>query len=161
MSVSASRHNQRRVKTEAGPAFNLLALLRSRGLETPILRSGVGRVIFSTGDAADSVMYLLKGTVKLSVSKLGREAVVAMVRAGDFFGEACLVGPRTRATTATAMSPSAFVMIDRTDMMQLLHAEPALRDRFVEHLLLRNAKAEAALLDHLAPAGSGSLARSC
>jgi CRP/FNR family transcriptional regulator, cyclic AMP receptor protein len=139
------------MKTEDRPAFNLLALLRSRGLSTLILRCDVGRVIFSTSDAADSVMYLLDGTVKLSVSKSGQEAVVATLRTGDFFGEACLAGQRTRATTATAMTQSAFVMIDRTDMMQLLHAEPALRDRFVEHLLLRNVRAEAALLEAATP----------
>ena len=92
----------------ARPGFNLLALLRSAGLEPMILRCDVRQKIFSMGDAANSIMYVLKGTMKLSVvSKSGREAVVAIVRAGDFFGEACLAGQLTRATTATPMSRSA------------------------------------------------------
>jgi CRP-like cAMP-binding protein len=132
------------------PSFNLLALLRSAGLETSILRCDTGRVIFSAGDAADSVMYMLKGTVQLSVvSELGREAVIGRVRAGDFLGEASLAGQQTRATTATAMSQSALVVIDGMNMLRLLHAEPTLRDRFIERVLLKNLRAEADLIAEL------------
>jgi CRP/FNR family cyclic AMP-dependent transcriptional regulator len=145
---------------KARPSFNLVALLSSGGIATTILRCDAGQLIYSAGDAADSIMYVLKGTVKLSVvSKKGREAVVAIVRSGDFFGEACLAGQRKRERTATAMSRSLVVMIDRTNMMQVLRAEPALRDRFIEHMLLRNLRAEADLLDQLVSSCEQRLAR--
>ena len=83
------------------------------------------------------------------MSKLGREAVVAVVGDGGFFGEACLAGQRTRASTATAMAHSVIVVIERIDMVQLLHTQPALCDRFIEHPLLRNVQLEADLLDQL------------
>ena len=106
-------------------------------------------------------MYVLQGTVKLAVrSKLGREAVVTIVRAGDFFGEACLADQRKRERTATAMSRSTVVMIDRTDMVRALRTEPALRDRFIEHMLRRNLRAEADLLDQLVSSCEQRLARS-
>ena len=150
-----------RVKnTEASPTFNLLALLRSSGHQPSILRCEAGRLIFSTGDAADSIMYVLKGTVKLSVvSKSGREAVVAMVRAGDFFGEASLAGQPTRGSAATAMVKSTIVVIARTDIVQLLHTEPALSNRFLEHMLLRNERLEADLVDQLVSPSEQRLAR--
>jgi CRP/FNR family transcriptional regulator, cyclic AMP receptor protein len=145
---------------KARPSFNLVALLSSGGIATTILRCDAGQMIYSAGDAADSIMYVLKGTVKLSVvSKKGREAVVAIVRSGDFFGEACLAGQRKRERTATAMSRSLVAMIDRTNMMQVLRAEPALRDRFIEHMLLRNLRAEADLLDQLVSSCEQRLAR--
>jgi CRP/FNR family transcriptional regulator, cyclic AMP receptor protein len=147
-------------KTEARPAFNLVALVRSTGLQPSIRRCDVGRLIFSAGDAADSIMYVVKGTVKMSVvSKLGREAVVAMVRAGDFFGEACLAGQRTRASTATAMDRSVIVVIERIDMVQLLQTQAALCDRFIEHMLFRNVRLEADLLDQLVSPCEQRLAR--
>jgi CRP/FNR family transcriptional regulator, cyclic AMP receptor protein len=142
------------------PAFNLVTLLSSAGIAAPILRCDAEQMIFSAGDAADSIMYVLKGTVKLSlVPRMGREAVVAIVRAGDFFGEACLADQRKRERTATAMSRSAVVMIDRTDMAQILRTEPALRDRFMEHMLRRNLRAEADLLDQLVSSCEQRLAR--
>ena len=151
---------EERMKIAAQPAFNLLALLRSAGLEPTILRCDVRQTIFSAGDAADSIVYVLKGTVKLSVvSKFGREAVVAIVRAGDFFGEACLAGQLTRATTATPMSRSAVVMIDRTDVVQLLRTEPAFSDRFIDYMLLKNVRAEADLVDQLVSSCEHRLAR--
>jgi CRP/FNR family transcriptional regulator, cyclic AMP receptor protein len=134
----------------ATPAFNLVALLGSAGVVAPILHCDARQTIFSAGDTADSIMYVLQGTVKLSVvSKVGREAVVTIVRAGGFFGEACLAGQPTRERTATAMSRSAVVMIDRTDMVKVLRTEPAFRDRFIEHMLFRNLRAEADLLASL------------
>lgn len=154
-------HNRGRVKKiDANPAFNLVALLRSTGLQPSIRRCDVGQLIFSAGDAAASIMYVVKGTVKLSVvSKLGREAVVALVRDGGFFGEACLAGQRTRASAATAIAQSAIVVIERIDMLQLLHTQPALCDRFIEHLLLRNVQLEADLLDQLVSPCEQRLAR--
>jgi CRP/FNR family transcriptional regulator, cyclic AMP receptor protein len=105
-------------------------------------------------------MYMLEGTVKLAVvSKMGREAVVAIVRAGDFFGEACLTDQRRRERTATAMCRSTIVRIARTDMVQVLRTEPALRDRFIKHMLRRNLRAEADLLDQLVSSCEQRLAR--
>lgn len=154
-------HNRRGVKkTAARPAFNLVALLRSAGLQPSIRRCDAGRLISSAGDGAGSIMYVVKGHVKLSVvSRLGREAVVAMVRAGEFFGEACLAGQRTHASTATAMAQSVVVVIQRIDMVQLLHTQPAICDRFIEHVLLRNVRLQADLVDQLVSPCEQRLAR--
>ena len=137
-----------------------MALMRSTGLQPSIRHCDVGGLVFSAGDAADSIMYVVRGTLKLSVvSPLGREAVLAVIRAGDFFGEACLAGQRTRASTATAMAQSAIMSIERIDMARLLHTQPAVSDRFLEHILLKNARLEADLLDQLVSSCEQRLAR--
>jgi CRP-like cAMP-binding protein len=101
-----------------------------------ILKFPGGEVIFSQRDAADSIMYVQKGCVKKSVvSKVRREAVVAMLGPGDFFGEACLTGQPIQMKNAIAITPCTVLVIDKATMVRQLHTQPALADQFIAHLL--------------------------
>jgi len=132
------------------PAFDIQACLDTSGVATRVVEYGPAETIFSQGDAGDSVMFIRKGGVKLSVrSKVGREAVVAMLGQGDFFGEACLAGQPRRKGSATAIAPSAIHVIGKTDMVRLLHEQQALSDRFISHMLTRYIRIEGDLVDQL------------
>jgi CRP-like cAMP-binding protein len=116
--------------------------------------------IFSQGDAADSVIYIQKGGVKLvAVSQAGREAVVAMLGPGDFCGEGVLAGQIVRTATATALTPTTALVIGKAAMSRMLHAEHALSDRFIAHMLSRNVRIEEDLLDQLFNSNEKRLAR--
>ncbi len=117
-------------------------------------------MIFSQGDAADSVMYVQKGRVWKSVcSKVHREAVVAMLGPGDFFGEGCLTGQSIRVKTALAITPTTVLVIDKTTMARLLHTQHGMADRFIAHLVARNIRIEEDLLDQLVSSCEQRLAR--
>jgi CRP-like cAMP-binding protein len=119
-----------------------------------------GQVAFEQGDPADDVRYLQKGTIKISVlSRLGREAVVAILTAGEFFGEGALAGQSVRLETATAMAPSSVLIIAKQAMVRLLHEEPLFADRFLRHMLERNMRIEADLIDQLFNSSEKRLAR--
>ena len=95
--------------------------------------------IFAQGDSATSVMYIEKGAVRLSVlSHAGKEAVVAVLAAGHFFGEGCLAGQSQRMATATAMEKCTILAVDKRDMVRELHADRAFAERFLTHMLTRN-----------------------
>jgi CRP-like cAMP-binding protein len=116
--------------------------------------------IFSQGDPADSVMYVQKGTVKLTVvNEIGKEAVVAIFAAGDFFGEGGMAGQKIRMGTATAVVPSTVLIIGQDEMIRVLHAEPSLSDRFITYMLARNIRVEADLVDQLFNSTEKRLAR--
>jgi CRP/FNR family transcriptional regulator, cyclic AMP receptor protein len=116
--------------------------------------------IFVQGDAATSVMYVEEGLVRLSVlSHAGKEAVVAVLDGGHFFGEGCLAGQPQRMATATAMAPCAIVAVDKQDMIRHLHARPAFADRFLTHMLTRNIRIEEDLIDQLFNSTEKRLAR--
>jgi CRP/FNR family cyclic AMP-dependent transcriptional regulator len=117
-----------------------------------------GEVIFSRGDAADSIMYVLKGIVKLSVSG-HREAVVGVLESGEFFGEECLAGHSIRKRNATAMTRSTVLVIGKAAMVRLLRTAPVLADRFMVHLLSRNLRVEDDLTDQLLSSCEQRLAR--
>jgi CRP-like cAMP-binding protein len=109
-----------------------------------------GEAIFSQGDASAGVMYIQKGGVKLSVlSKTGREAIVAMLGPGDFFGEGCLAGQPVRMGSATAITLSAILVLKKAKMVRLLHTHPELADRFIAHMLGTNIRIEEDLIDQL------------
>ena len=112
------------------------------------------------GDSCDHVMYIRSGGVKLSVlSKAGREAVVAMLGPGGFFGEGCLAGQRLRTGTATAITPSVILRIRKEKMLRLLRRQPAMSDRFISHLLGCNTRMEEDLIDQLFISSEKRLAR--
>jgi CRP-like cAMP-binding protein len=107
-------------------------------------------VLFSQGDPAESVFYLRLGGVKLSVlSRIGREAVVALLGAGDFVGEGALSGQQSRIATATTVVATTALVVEKTEMLRALHQEHAMSDRFIAYMLTRNARAEADLVDQL------------
>jgi CRP-like cAMP-binding protein len=119
-----------------------------------------GDVIFTQGDPCEHVMFIQKGNVKLSVlSKSGREAVVAMLGSGEFFGEGCLAGQPVRMGSATATAPSTILLIDKDRMVRLLHRQHALSDRFIAHMLARNIRIEEDLIDQLFNSSEKRLAR--
>lgn len=116
--------------------------------------------IFRQGDPADSVFYVQSGGVKLAVlSDQGKEAVVAMVRQGEFFGEGCLAAQSKRMSSATALAPSVIVRISKKTILRMLHEEPAFTERFMAHLLKRNIQVEEDLVDQLFNSSEKRLAR--
>jgi CRP-like cAMP-binding protein len=106
--------------------------------------------IYSQGDAAASVIYIQKGGVKLSVvNELGKQAIVALLGPGDFFGEGCLAGVPFRMGIATAIVPTTVLVIQKKEMIRVLHEEHKLSDRFIAYLLTRNIRVEEDLVDQL------------
>ena len=125
-----------------------------------VLTFAPAKPIFSQGDPADSVMYIWKGTVKLSVlSRIGKEAVVAILGPGDFFGEGALTGQSIRIGTATATTPTTVLILEKAAMLQLLRDEPTFSKRFIAYMLARNLRVEADLVDHLFNSSEKRLAR--
>lgn len=141
-------------------SFNVQAFLDSTGVEKTVTRYARNENIFSQGDTCEHVMYIQDGGVKLSVlSKTGKEAIVAMLGPGDFFGEGCLAGQRLRMGSATAMTSSAVLLIAKAHMMRLLHKQHAMADRFISHMLARNIRTEEDLIDQLFNSAEKRLAR--
>jgi CRP/FNR family cyclic AMP-dependent transcriptional regulator len=142
------------------PAFNAQAFLDSAGVAKTIVHYGRGDAIFTQGDVCEHVMYIQSGGVKLTVlSKTGREAVVAMLGPGDFFGEGSLAGQRFRMGSATAITPSAILSVGKEKMVRLLHKQHAMSDRFITHMLARNTRIEEDLIDQLFNSSEKRLAR--
>jgi len=116
--------------------------------------------IFSQGDPAASVLYIQQGGVKISVvNESGKEAVVAMLGPGDFFGEGCLAGQPVCMATATAITPTTALAIEKDEMVRVLHEEHAFSDRFIAYMLARNIRVEEDLVDQLFNSTEKRLAR--
>ncbi len=145
---------------ESVPPFNAQAFLDSAGIARTIVKYARGEAVFTQGDACEHVMYIQSGGVKLSVlSKSGREAVVAMLGPGDFFGEGCLAGQPFRMGSATAVTPSTVLRVGKQKMVRLLHKQHAMSDRFIAHMLARNIRIEEDLIDQLFNSSEKRLAR--
>jgi CRP-like cAMP-binding protein len=140
--------------------FDVPEFFHAAGVVGEAAAYGERDTIFSQGDACDSVLYLQEGLVKLSVlSTTGKEAVVAMLKTGDFLGEGALAGQPVRMATATAMAECTILRIEKQRMVHLLHNEPDLSDRFISHVLARNTRVEADLVDQLFNSSEKRLAR--
>ncbi len=134
----------------ANSGFDAQAFLDSAGVAKTVLTYRRAEPIFEQGDVSDSVMYIQKGGVKLSVvSDAGREAVVAMLGPGEFFGEGALAGQPLRMGGATALTPTTILELKREKMLRLLHSQPDLADLFITHMLDTNIRIEEDLLRHL------------
>jgi CRP/FNR family transcriptional regulator, cyclic AMP receptor protein len=158
--ASPGRRKREPVQAKKSSGFDLEAYLESTGGKRRIVQYRRGAVIFSQGDPGNDVRYIQKGAVKLSVlSHIGKEAVVAMLAPGDFFGEGCLAGQTLRIGTATAVAASSVLIIEKEAMVRLLHEEPAFSDRFITYMLARNIRIEADLVDHLFNSSEKRLAR--
>lgn len=119
-----------------------------------------GVAIFKQGDAADAVFFLIKGRVKVAVtSTTGKEAIVAMLGAGDFFGEGCLIAQPLRLASATAMNECSVTRLPKAMMVRMLQSERKFADLFTTHLLTRNSRAEEDLVDQLFNSSEKRLAR--
>ena len=148
------------MKAKQTPAFDVDAFLRSAGTGKTIAIYQAADVIFSQGDASDSVLYIQEGAVKLSVlSHRGKEAVVGLLGPGDFFGERALTGHPVRLEAATAVAATTVLVIPKQQMVRLLHDQHALSDRFIAHMLARNIRIEEDLVDQLFNSSEKRLAR--
>jgi CRP/FNR family cyclic AMP-dependent transcriptional regulator len=144
----------------AAAAFDAREFLESAGLAKSVVTYRRNESIFAQGDPCNHVLYIQEGGVKLSVlSKTGREAVVAMLGPGDFFGEGCLAGQPIRIGSATAITPTRTLMIQKQRMVDALHEQHALSDRFIAHMLSRNIRIEQDLIDQLFNSSEKRLAR--
>src|ERR1700692_2340634 len=132
-------------KTKSPPSanFNVQAFLDSAGIAKTIVEFQTKDTVFSQGDIGKDVMYIQKGTVKLSVvSKTGKEAVVAMLKPGDFVGEGALAGQPVRIATATSATSSTLLVIGLKEMIRVLHAEHAFSDHFISYMVGCNIRIE-------------------
>ena len=151
---------RRRAAAPPLDAFDLHEFLESAGIARHVTQYAKSDVVFTQGDAATDVFYLQQGSIKLSVlSRTGKEAVVAILGPGDFFGEGCLAGQPRRMATARVLTPSTVSIVEKAEMLRMLHAEPALADRFLSHMLARNIRIEEDLIDQLFNSSEKRLAR--
>jgi CRP/FNR family cyclic AMP-dependent transcriptional regulator len=141
-------------------AFDAQTFLDSAGVSRKVKEFKRAEGIYAQGDAASSVMYLQSGGVKLTViNEVGKEAVVAILGPGDFFGEGCLAGQSVRMGTATAVTPATVLVIEKSEMFRVLHAEHGLSDLFIKFMLARNIRIEEDLIDQLFNSSEKRLAR--
>src|SRR5688572_4917898 len=146
--------------TPIAPAFDAQAFLNSPGITKKIVNYRPLSIVFSQGDPSDSVMYIQKGAIRLSVlSHAGKEAIVATLGPGDFLGEGALAAQRVRMGTATAISMTTVLIVPKKQMIQLLHDEPEFSNRFIAFMLSRNIRIEEDLVDQLFNSSEKRLAR--
>jgi CRP/FNR family transcriptional regulator, cyclic AMP receptor protein len=145
---------------EEKQTFDAQAFVDSAGLARKVVEYGSKETVFTQGDPATSVLYIQKGGVKLAVvNEAGREAVVAILGPGDFFGEGCLAGQPQRVGTAATITPSTILVIEKLEMIRLLYGEQAFSDRFIKHVLSKNIRIEEDLVDQLFNSAEKRLAR--
>jgi CRP-like cAMP-binding protein len=148
------------MKLKQNETFDVQAFLDSAGISRKIVEYRRAEVIFRQGDPCEHVLYIQKGGVKLSVlSKVGRQAIVAMLGPGEFFGEGGLAGQPVRMGSATATTDSTILFVDKDAMARLLGQQHALSDRFITHMLARNIRIEEDLVDQLFNSSEKRLAR--
>jgi len=149
-----------KIKSNNGQIFKAQAFLESASVARTVVQFRKSEQAFAQGDPATSVMYIQEGKVKLSVvNEVGKEAIVAILGPGDFFGEGCLAGQSVRMGTATALIPTTVSVIQKNDMMRAIHSERTFPDRFMSYLLSRKLRTEEDLIDHLFNSVEKRLAR--
>jgi CRP-like cAMP-binding protein len=145
---------------EGDPTLDLQTLLAKTNGGRSISTYQKNQIVFSQGAPADSIFYIQNGEVKLTVlSEQGKEAIVAILGTDHFFGEACLAGQPRRLATAAAIAECTIMRLEKADVIRLLHDEPEFSERFVAHLLARNLRVEADLVDQLFNSSEKRLAR--
>jgi CRP/FNR family transcriptional regulator, cyclic AMP receptor protein len=153
--MKANKQTERKLST-----FDAEAFLHSSGVARTIIKFRREEKLFSQGDPCRNIMYVQEGGVKISVvSRVGKEAVIGILGAGDFIGEGGLAGQSMRMATATAVTPVTVLMIDNLEMSRVLHEEHSLSDRFITYMLERNVRIEADLIDQLFNSSEKRLAR--
>jgi CRP/FNR family transcriptional regulator, cyclic AMP receptor protein len=146
--------------TSTNGEFDPKAFLASVGAGRTVAKIRGGQAIFSQGDPADALFYIQKGKVKVAtLSAQGKEAVVAILGPGDFFGEGCLAGQPLRISSVAALAASSIVRLQKGAVIRVLHDEPAFSELFMTHLLARNIRMEADLIDQLFNSSEKRLAR--
>jgi CRP/FNR family cyclic AMP-dependent transcriptional regulator len=156
--VAPKRPN--RSKADAKGLFNTQEFLDSAGVARKVTEFKKKETIFSQGDPCRNVFYIQKGGVRLSVvNESGKEAVVAVLGPGDFFGEGCLAGQPIRIGTATSIAPTTALIIEKSEMVRVLHSEHEFSDRFISFMLTRNIRIEEDLVDQFFNSSEKRLAR--
>jgi CRP/FNR family cyclic AMP-dependent transcriptional regulator len=146
--------------TKRRPSFDPKLFLAKIGDGRGIGKYRKDQIVFSQGEPADAVFYVQKGKVKLTVvSEQGKEAVIAILGADEFFGEGCLAGQEQRIATVTAMTDSVIARLEKSAIVRVIHQEPAFSEKFIAHLLGRSIRVEADLVDQLFNSSEKRLAR--
>ena len=146
--------------TAKGKPFDLAMFLAKAGEGKTLTAYRKGQVVFAQSDAADAIFYVQKGKLKLTVvSNNGKEAVVALLGAGDFLGEGCLAGQQVRMATAAAMTDCVIVRLEKAEAIRVIHEETSFSELFLKHLLSRNIRIEEDLVDQLFNSSEKRLAR--
>ncbi len=160
MTIASPRKAKSKARRKEEPAFDALAFLHSAGVARKVVEFRKSQKIYSQGEPATTVVYIQEGGVKLSVvNEVGKEAVVAILGPADFIGEGCLAGQEFRMGTATAITPTTVLIVEKNEMMRVLHAEHELSDRFMSYILSRNIRIEEDLIDQLFNSSEKRLAR--
>jgi CRP/FNR family cyclic AMP-dependent transcriptional regulator len=150
----------RELKHVKRSVFDAQAFLDTAGIARKVVEYRRSQKIYSQGDSSTDVMYVQKGSVKLSVvNEIGKEAVLAILAPGDFFGEGGMAGQPVRMGTATAITPTSLLAIEKNEMIRVLHAEHTFSDRFLSYMLSRNIRIEEDLIDQLFNSSEKRLAR--
>ena len=158
--TALSKKASKRPKANPKSAFNAQDFLDSAGVARRVTEFSKKQAIFSQGDSAKTVLYIQKGAVRLSVvNETGKEAVVAVLGPGDFFGEGCLAGQPLRIGSATAITATTILVIEKKEMVRVLHVEHEFSDRFISYMLSRNIRIEDDLVDQLFNSSEKRLAR--
>jgi CRP/FNR family transcriptional regulator, cyclic AMP receptor protein len=148
------------MKRERKPPFDPKVFLAKVNGGRAISDYRKDQIVYTQGESADSVFYIRSGKVKKTViSEQGKEAVVAILGTGDFFGEGCLTGQPLRLSTVSAMTQCVIVRITKADITRVIHDEPAFAELFIAHLLARNSRVEEDLVDQLFNSSEKRLAR--
>jgi CRP/FNR family cyclic AMP-dependent transcriptional regulator len=151
---------QSNIKLKQKLAFDAQAFLDSAGVARRVVEYRRSQKIYSQGDPTTNVIYIQKGGVKLSVvNEVGKEAILAILGPGDFFGEGGMAGQPVRMGTATAVAPTTLLLIEKNEMIRVLHTEHGFSDRFVSYMLSRNIRIEEDLIDQLFNSSEKRLAR--
>ena len=155
---SIARINQ--IRSNNRPTFNAQDFLDSACVPRRVVQLDGLEQAYAQGDPATSVMYIQEGRIKLSVvNEAGKEAIVAILGPGDFFGEGCLAGQSVRMGTATALLPTIVSVIQKNEMRRAIYSDPAFTERFMSYLLSRNLRTEEDLIDQLFNSSEKRLAR--
>src|SRR6202140_5319582 len=158
--ITRSSNIKSNTKLKRKGVFDAQAFLDSAGVARKVKEFKRAAVLYSQGDAAESVMYIDQGGVKLTVlNEVGKEAIVAILGSGDFFGEGCLAGQPVRIGTASATTPCTVLVIEKAQMLKVLHEQHAFSDRFINFVLARNIRSEEDLIDQLFNSSEKRLAR--
>jgi len=149
-----------KLKSKRHLAFDVETYLNTAGIARKIVHYRKGEQIYSQGESSRCVLYLQQGGVKLTItSSRGKEAIIALLYPGDFFGEGCIAGQPLRTATASAVEPTTVLMIGKQEMIRVIHQEHQFSDRFVSHMLKRNVRVEEDLADQLFNSSEKRLAR--
>jgi CRP/FNR family transcriptional regulator, cyclic AMP receptor protein len=152
--------DRKRIRKGKGDSFNAQKFLDTAGVARKVMEYSRGETIYSQGETASTVMYIQKGGVKLSVvNGSGKEAVVAMFGPTDFFGEGCMAGQSIRMGTTSAVTPTTALVIQKEELLRVLHSQHELSDHFITYMLAHNIRVEEDLIDQLFNSSEKRLAR--